>query len=55
MERREEREIEGETDLTSRIDNIQIKLLSLVFDRLLERILDSRVVRIDEVGIDELD
>lgn len=41
--------------LSRRIDNVELEILSFVLDRLLKSILNSRVVRIDEMRVDELD
>lgn len=43
------------TYLASGVDNFCRKLLSLVTDGLAKRVLDGRVVAIDEVSVDELD
>lgn len=43
------------TYLSSRVDNLRSKLLTLVLDSLTEGILDSRIVAIDKVSVDELD
>lgn len=41
--------------LTSRVDNVEPKLLTLVADNLGERVLDRGIVRVDKVRVDELD
>lgn len=44
----------GGTHLAGGIDNVEIEFLSLVFHDFLERILYRGIVRVDEMGVDEL-
>lgn len=43
------------THLAGGVNDVEMEVLTLVLDDLLERVLDGRVVGIDEMRVDELD